>query len=102
MADSTAHTPHHSNRLYYTVWVGLLILTLVEVILAYQYLSVVTMLILLIGLSFFKAGLIVAYFMHLRFERFNLFLTLVPATIFCILMLLVFFPDSLRMLDLSP
>jgi cytochrome c oxidase subunit IV len=44
-----------------------------------------------------KAGLIMAYFMHLRFERFTLVLTLIPATIFCIGMMTVIFPDSLRL-----
>ena len=101
MTEPTAHAPD-SNRLYYTVWVGLLVLTLVEVILAYQHLSVAVMLIILLGLSLLKAGLIVAYFMHLRFERFSLFMTLIPATMFCILMLVIFFPDSLRLLNLRP
>lgn len=101
MTEPIAHAPHR-NRLYYTVWVGLLVLTIVEVILAYRHLSVTVMLIILMGLSFLKAGLIVAYFMHLRFERFSLFMTLIPATVFCILMFVIFFPDSLRLLDLRP
>ncbi len=101
MAESTGHAPH-GNRLYYTVWTGLLVLTVVEVILAYQYLSASVMLILLVGLSFVKASLIVAYFMHLRFERFSLFMTLIPATMFCILMLVIFLPDGLRLLQLRP
>jgi cytochrome c oxidase subunit IV len=50
-----------------------------------------------LGASIIKAALIVAYFMHLRFERLNLVLTIVPAVVICIcLMLLVFFPDSFR------
>ena len=36
------------------------------------------MLTLLVGLSVIKAALIIAYFMHLKFERFSLFLTLFP------------------------
>ena len=40
--------------------------------------------------------MIIAYFMHLKFERFSLFLTLFPMLIFCILMMLVFMPDSMR------
>jgi cytochrome c oxidase subunit IV len=54
------------------------------------------MLTILIGLSIIKAALIVAYFMHLRFERLSLVLTLVPMLIVCICLLLVFFPDSFR------
>ena len=47
-----------------------------------------------------KAALIVAYFMHLRFERLNLILTIVPALVICICLLLVFFPDSFRSKEL--
>jgi len=55
---------------------------------------------MLIGLSVLKAGLIMAYFMHLRFERFGLVLTLIPATIFCIGMMTVIFPDSFRLMHI--
>jgi hypothetical protein len=34
--------------------------------------------------------------MHLKFERFSLIITLIPALVVCILLLLVFFPDSFR------
>jgi hypothetical protein len=34
--------------------------------------------------------------MHLRFERLSLVMTLVPALVICICLLLVFFPDSFR------
>ena len=36
------------------------------------------MLTVLVGLSVIKAAMIIAYFMHLKFERFSLFLTLFP------------------------
>ncbi len=53
------------------------------------------MLTALLGLSIIKAALIIAYFMHLKFERLSLFLTLFPMLILCIiLMLLMFMPDS--------
>jgi len=90
----------HGNRLYLTVWGGLLLLTVIEIVLAYLHLPVHVMLVTLMGLSFIKAGLIVAYFMHLRFERLSLFWTLIPATLFCIAMMSFFFPDSLRILQL--
>jgi cytochrome c oxidase subunit 4 len=54
------------------------------------------MLIIVIGLSLIKAAMIMAYFMHLRFERMSLVLTLVPILIVCICLLFVFFPDSNR------
>ncbi len=97
--SSEEHT--HGNRLYLTVWVGLVVLTIVEVALAYMHLSLAVMLITLMGLSLIKAALIVAYFMHLRFERLSLFLTLIPATVICIVLMASFFPDSLRILELG-
>ena len=85
-----------SNRLFYSVWLWLLGLTAVEVLFGYINLPVVYMLIILMGASIIKAALIVAYFMHLRFERLNLILTIVPALVICICLLLIFFPDSFR------
>jgi|SRR4051812_8139743 len=85
-----------SNRLFAMIWVWLLLLTGFEVFLGYIHLPVVYMLIILMGASIIKAALIVAYFMHLRFERLNLVLTIVPAVVICICLLLVFFPDSFR------
>ena len=89
-------------KLFLTVWIVLAIVTGIEVLLGYEQLAPVTMLTILVLLSLFKAALIVAYFMHMRYERFSLFVALVPATIFCILMICIFFfPDSLRILQLG-
>lgn len=92
-------TPIHfegSTKLFLMILGALLGLTLVEVVLAYIQVSVVLMLVILLGLSIIKAALIVAYFMHLRFERLSLVLTIVPALVVCICLLFVFFPDSFR------
>jgi cytochrome c oxidase subunit IV len=92
-----------STKLFAQVWSWLLLMTAVEVFLAYLRLQPALMLTVLIGLSLIKSALIVSYFMHLRFERLGLFLLLVPATVFCIcVMLIVFFPDSARMMNLRP
>src|ERR1041385_1645228 len=85
-----------SNKLFISVWVWLLLLTSFEVFLGYIRLNVVLMLVILMGASIIKAALIIAYFMHLRFERLNLILTIVPAVVVCICLLLIFFPDSFR------
>lgn len=89
-----------SNKLFISVWVWLLVLTGIEVFLGYVHLDIRLMLTILIGLSVIKAALIVAYFMHLRFERLSLVLTLVPMLVICICLLLVFFPDSFRSRDM--
>jgi cytochrome c oxidase subunit IV len=83
-------------RLFLNVLLGLLALTVVEVFLAYIHVPLNIMLTLLIGLSLVKAAMIVAYFMHLRFERLSLVLTLIPTLAVCICLLFIVFPDSFR------
>jgi len=98
-AHATTHAEeaeHGTIKSFSVVWIILLVLTGVEVLLAYKQVDPVIMLVALIGLSVVKAAMIIAYFMHLKFERFSLFLTLFPMLIFCILMMLVFLPDSVR------
>ena len=86
-----------STGLFSKVLLGLLVLTLVEVVLAYvQIDDLRLMLTVLMGLSIVKAYLIMAYFMHLRFERMSLVMTLVPALVICICLLFIVFPDSFR------
>src|SRR5215212_11145304 len=97
--DANAHTEEHfagSNKLFTSIWVWLVALTLVEIFLAYKPMPIQIMLIILLGLSIIKAALIVAYFMHLKFERLSLILTIVPMLLVCIILLFAFFPDSFR------
>ena len=104
-AHSEAHTEGQAGagtRLYLFVWIWLLSLTIIEVVLAYLHFPLKVMLTMLLALSVVKAGLIMSYFMHLRFERFRLVATLVPALVVAISLLFVFFPDSLRLLELRP
>jgi caa(3)-type oxidase subunit IV len=101
MTTEALHQHRPSTRLFASVWVYLLIITLVEVILAYvQVAPPLGMLAILMGLSVIKAGLIVTYFMHLRFERASLVLSLIPAVVVVITLLFVFFPDSFRLHEL--
>ncbi len=86
---------------YFGVWFGLLALTAVEVLLAYvQILSLKGMVMVLMALSLVKSWLIVSFFMHLKSERTSLVLTLIPSVVVVIALLFVFFPDSLRLLEL--
>jgi len=89
--------PNAGMRPMYWVWIWLLALTGVEVFLAYLQLSLGLMLVCLLGLSVVKAALIMGYFMHLKFERLNLILTIIPALVACILLMNIIFPDSGRL-----
>lgn len=90
-----------TTRTYAMVWLWLIGLTGLEVFLGYIHVPLVMLLASVIGLSIIKAVLIMAYFMHLKFERLGLILTIVPAMVICILLFLTFFPDGFRAFDLK-
>ena len=92
-----------SKSLMVKVWIFLLALTLVEVVLAYVQLGQALMLTLLMGFSLVKAAMIMAYFMHLKFDRPALSWMLVPALVASIVVLLAYLlPDGFRALELRP
>ena len=85
------------------IWIGLVAITGLEVFLAYEELRPAVMLTILVCLSVVKAAMIMAYFMHLKFEKFSLVLLLIPATIFCLCMMFIFFfPEAFRLLQMRP
>jgi cytochrome c oxidase subunit IV len=97
MSATTTHAGSPAGMSWFLkVWVILLALTALEVFLAYEELPLHVMLILLMGISMIKAAMIIAYFMHLRYERTNLSWTLIPAMVFVLVMMSFFFPDSIR------
>lgn len=87
---------------YLPVYFILLGIAGLEVFLAYQNLPTVSLLVVLLALAVCSAALAVMYFMHLMQERRSLFLTLIPAVIFVLLMMNMFWSDSLRLLHLRP
>lgn len=89
-----------TTKLFLSILVYLLVLTAIEVALAYVQVPLVLMLTLLVGLSLIKAALILAYFMHLRYERMSLVYSLIPMLVICVCLLFIFFPDSFRLLNL--
>lgn len=107
-SDAATMTAAHSSpihfegttKLFLSILGYLLALTMIEVVLAYVQVPLVLMLTILVGLSLIKAALILAYFMHLRYERMSLVYTLIPMLVICILLLFIFFPDSFRALGL--
>src|ERR1700726_1433149 len=85
------------------IWIGLVAITGLEVFLAYKELQPSVMLTVLVILSVGKGAMIMSYFMHLKYEKFSLVLWLVPAMIFCICMMFIFFfPEAFRLLQMRP
>ena len=89
-----------SKGQYFWVWGALLVLTAVEVLLAYkQVFQPVRMLEILLILSVIKSALIIGYFMHLKFERALMrWLLVISVTACFIIMYFFFFPDADRIL----
>ena len=95
-----AHT-HHSHAQFFYVWGALLVLTGVEVFLAYQNLQPVKMLSILLVLSFVKAALIIGYFMHMKFEIARMRWVLMTALVICLGLMSMFFADAARILSIG-
>jgi caa(3)-type oxidase subunit IV len=98
-----AHEEHGgSDRQNVIIWGALLALTAFEVFLAYIQIPLTLMLIILMGASIIKAALIVAYFMHLKFERLSLIMTIVPTLVVLLCLFAILFPDSFRLHNMRP
>lgn len=94
-AQAESHKP-----LFIKVWVGLLVLTLIEILLAYIHFEPIIMLTMLMGLSVVKSVMIMAYFMHLKFDLPVLGWTVSVPLVACILIMIgYFFPDGFRIID---
>jgi cytochrome c oxidase subunit 4 len=91
----------HSHKPFYIVWGVLLVLTGFEVLLAYERLQPVRMLSILLALSIIKAGLIIMWFMHMKYEVTRMRRVLMASLCVCLALMSVFFPDAFRVLHLG-
>ena len=101
MAEAAMHHDEGKGQ-YFWVWGALLLLTAVEVVLAYKRVfQPVRMLEALMVLSIIKSALIIGYFMHLKFEIAAMKWVLMIAVVACLCLMFVFFPDAFRILHLG-
>ncbi|MGH2454068.1 MAG: cytochrome C oxidase subunit IV family protein [bacterium] len=100
--SGAAHGGGRWYQTYVAVWVWLLAFTIIEVGAVAIRLDRALLVTLLLLLSLMKAVLIVAYFMHLRYER----LTLIYLVLTPLILILVLFggvvPDALNAFHLRP
>ena len=102
MHDTAAHDD--SKGQYFWVWGGMLVLTAIEVWLGYNQIfkNPAHMLEVLMILSIIKSALIIAYFMHLKFEKALMrWLLVISVTACFIIMYFFFFPDADRIINLG-
>jgi cytochrome c oxidase subunit 4 len=93
---STQETHITDYRVYWWVLLGLLFLTLITITVTWIDLSAFTVLVAMLIASV-KAGIVLAYFMHLKFESslFRIFVIMVLA-IYALVILLTFFDYLMR------
>jgi caa(3)-type oxidase subunit IV len=95
-------THDESKTQYFWVWGVLLLLTAVEVVLAYkQVFQPLQMLEALMILSIIKSALIIGYFMHLKYEIAAMKWVMMTAVVACLCLMCIFFPDAFRIVHLG-
>jgi cytochrome c oxidase subunit 4 len=92
---------HHGKAQFFWVWGALLAMTAIEVYLTYQNLQPVRMLTILMGLSLVKAALIIGFFMHMKYEISQMKWLTMCVLLVCLALMMIFFPDALRILSLG-
>ena len=87
---------------YIPVYLILLALSGLQIFLAYSKLDRNRLLAAFLAVAIFSAALAVMYFMHMIDERRSFFWSLIPATIFVLLMMNMIWSDSFRLLHMRP
>ncbi len=87
---------------YVPIYVLLLALSGLQVFLAYTRLDRNRLLASMLAVAIFSAALAIMYFMHMAQERRSFFWSLIPATIFVLLMMNMIWSDSFRLLHMRP
>ena len=92
----------HGKAVYFYVWGALLVLTVVEIVLAYnQVFPPFHMLLVLMALSIVKSVLIIGWFMHLKSETSTMKWVLMGSLCICLVLMGVFFIDAERIITLG-
>ncbi len=93
-ANGATELQRESHAPYLKVWMGLLVLTVVEYFYAKIFMdSFGTLVAGLLFWAAIKAGMVGWYFMHLKFEKPWVCYMLIPACIFAILLTMALVPD---------
>lgn len=88
-------------RIYSVVWLWLLVLTLIELGAVLAHVPRGLLVFLLLTMALMKAALIIAYFMHLRYERLSLVYAVVTPMFFLAIVIFAFMgPDALSVMRL--
>jgi cytochrome c oxidase subunit 4 len=87
---------------YLVVYVSILVISAVQIAIAYQNIDGRKMLGVMLLLAVVQAGLAITFFMHMKSEKRALAIFLLPATVFVLLMMNAIWSDSFRLLNMRP
>ena len=87
---------------YIVVYLCILAISALQIVIAYQNIDGRQILLRMLLLAVVQAGLAITYFMYMKSERRNLALFLLPATVFVLVMMNMFWSDSFRLLNMRP
>jgi cytochrome c oxidase subunit 4 len=98
-ASNSAPSPvpaKHRRPNYIGIWVGLAVLTALELTIAFLPWPKKTLILLLIALAVWKALLVALYYMHLRFERSRLRILAIAPLPFCVIFVTAVLQEHFR------
>jgi cytochrome c oxidase subunit IV len=98
----TFEGPSGSVTTYLVVYVAILAISGLQILVAYSSIETASMLFRMLALAIVQAGLAITFFMHMKSEKRNLALFLLPATVFVLAMMNMIWSDSFRLLTMRP
>jgi len=87
---------------YLVVYVLILAIAGLQILIAYSNVEGSRIFMRMLALAIVQAGLAIMFFMHMKSEKRNLALFLLPATMFVLAMMNMFWSDSFRLLNMRP
>jgi cytochrome c oxidase subunit IV len=98
----TSEGPSGGLTTYIVVYVCILALSGLQILIAYENIDGSQMFLRMLLVAILQAGLAITFFMHMKSEKRNLALFLLPATVFVLAMMNMIWSDSFRLLNMRP
>lgn len=93
--DQATHSDDHGYRIYLVTWIRLLVITVVGVGITLLPIPRPLIVLAVVAMALVKVTLIMAYFMHLKFERRTLAYMIGLPMVLIVVLYLALWPDTL-------
>ncbi len=98
----TSEGPSGGLATDFVVYACILVLAALQILIAYERVHGSQIFLRMLLIAIVQAGLALMFFMHMKSERRNLVLFLLPVTVFVLAMMNMFWADSFRLLTMRP